>query len=289
MTGPTPGQGDDPQPWGGKPPESRYGTSWDGEPTNPYFADPDEDLPPVGMPPPGPSRKVLAGIAAGVVIVVGAGVAFWWFAVGPGKGTTPAAAAATSQHPAPPPPARPTLTTAPVQAPVTVPSGTPVPTATPTGPNAAAAYNVGMCFDEVAGTSPGTVELNPVACAGNRAVFVINDVVASAADCDTGQGAADYHNHGYEVPDETADVAYCASLVVPANTCFVLGASAPIARAACGSGPNVVRVTAIESAPTAAKACTDKTDPDVWFYQAPTSGQFACVTRPGTVPTTAHR
>lgn len=285
MTGPTQGQGDEtPQPWGGKPDESRYGTPWDERPANPYFADPDEDLPPVGMPPRGPNRKVLAGIAGAVVIIVGAGVALWWFAVGPGRDAQPSAAA-SGQHPAPQAPVRPVPSTSPAQA---APSGTGSPSTAPPPPHPPAAYDVGMCFDEVAGTSPGTVELNPVACAGSRAVFVINDVVASAPDCDTGQGAADYHNHGYEVPDETANVAYCASLVVPADTCFVLGASAPIARAACGSGPNVVQVTAIEPAANAAGACADKSNPDVWFYQAPTSGRFACVTRPVTVPTTAR-
>jgi hypothetical protein len=61
---------------------------------------------------------------------------------------------------------------------------------------------------------------------------------------------------------------------------FVLGGSAPIATAPCGSGPNVVQVQAIEPAPTVASACTDKIDPDVWFYQSPVSGQYACVSRP---------
>jgi hypothetical protein len=117
-------------------------------------------------------------------------------------------------------------------------------------------------------------------------VFVINDVVASAPDCDTGQSAADYKDHGYEVPDETAQVAYCASLVVPAHDCFVLGGSAAIARATCGSATDVVQVQSIESAPSATTACTDKTNPDVWFYQGPSTGQFACVSRPSSSATT---
>jgi hypothetical protein len=166
-------------------------------------------------------------------------------------------------------------------APPALPTGPP----TSAAPDSAAAYDVGSCFDEVGSGQPGKVQLNPVSCAGGSAVFVINSVVASSADCDTGQGAADYKDHGYEVPDETANVAYCASLVVPVNQCFMLGAAAPIARTSCGSQPNVVRVEAIESAPAAASACSDKTDPDVWFYQAPTSGQFACVSRPATTAT----
>jgi hypothetical protein len=255
MTGPFPGQGDETAP-------------------NPYYGDADEDLPPIGQPPRGPNRGVLIAIAAAVVVIVGAGFVLW-FTVGPGKTPgTPVAATGTQPHPAPP---------------ATPNSGSPRPSPSATAPNQAAAYDVGMCFNEVADArTGGGVELNPVACGGNDAVFVINDVVASIADCDTGQGAADYHDHGYQVPDETAGVAYCASLVVPTSDCFVLGGTSPIARAACGSAPNVVQVQAIEPAPSAATACTDKPNPDIWFYQSPTSGQFACVSRPTatTAPTT---
>jgi hypothetical protein len=174
------------------------------------------------------------------------------------------------------------------------PTTTPAPTTPPTtttsaSPNPAAAYDVGSCFNEVSGSSPDKVQLNLVQCGGSDAVFVINDVVPSAARCDSGPGGADYRDHGYEVPDQTANVAYCASLVVPVNDCFVLSGSLPIARVACGPEPDVVRVLAIEPAPSAALACTDKPNPDVWFYQAPTSGQFACVSRPKATTTTTHR
>ena len=73
------------------------------------------------------------------------------------------------------------------------------------------------------GSGPGRVELNLVDCGSGRAVFVINKIVDTATQCDAG---ADFKNHGYEVPDETANVAYCASLVVPANVCFMLAGHA---------------------------------------------------------------
>jgi hypothetical protein len=160
------------------------------------------------------------------------------------------------------------------------------PPSSSTSPDTAAAYDVGSCFDEAQGSGPGKVELNVVECGGDQAVFVINKVVDTVSDCDSG---SDFKNHGYEVPDETANVAYCASLVVPSNICFTLAAAQPIQRTACGSAPGTVRVLAIESAPNAGAACSDKTNPDVWFYQSPDSGQFACVSRPAansTTPTT---
>ena len=273
MTGPDPGQGDDSTPTlgGGQPSESRNETGWDEQAAEPYY----EDYPARFNARPGPSRKVLLAIAAGVVVVIGAAVALFAFGGFPGRASGRPAAASqrpSSHHAAPnPPPSLPTRVTA------TTPAG-------PSGrsPNQAAAYDVGTCFNEVRGASAGKVELNPVPCGGTQAVFVINDVVASASDCDTGQGAADYKNHGYEVPDQTAQVAYCASLVVPAHQCFVLGGTTPIAKAPCGSAPDVVQVMSIESAPSAATACTDKSNPDVWFYQGPNTGQYACVSRPGT-------
>jgi hypothetical protein len=215
----------------------------------------------------GPRRSVLVAIAVAVVVIVGAGVTLW-FTAGPGRGSNPTPVAQTSDRPVPPRSA--------VRPPVS------------SAPDIAAAYDVGSCFDEDTGGAAGHVELNPVPCGGTEAVFVINSVVPSVARCDVG---ADYHNHGYEVPDETANVAYCASLVVPVNVCFVIGGTTPIARTPCGSAPNVVQVLAIESAPNPASACRDKPNPDVWYFQAPTSGQFACVSRPGststsTVPTT---
>jgi hypothetical protein len=268
MTGPNPGQGDDTPPTlGGQPPESRYETGWDEQAAEPYYDDYQTRFAARRR----PSRKVLIAIAAAVVVVAGAATALFAFGGFPGRsGGRPAAASQRpSSHAAPAP-----SLSVPPRVTVTTPAGQ-------SNANHAAAYDVGTCFDEVRGAAAGKVELNPVPCGGTEAVFVINDVVASAPDCDTGQGAADYKNHGYEVPDETAQVAYCASLVVPAHECFVLSGTLPIARAACGAAPGVVQVMSIESAPSAATACTDKSNPDVWFYQGVNTGQYACVSRPG--------
>ena len=259
MTGPVPGSGEDvPQPWDGRPPrESPYYASYDRpEPEQPPWSEP---VPPAAVD--GPNRRVVAALVVATVVVVVGGVAVWWFAAGPGHNATPRPVAAT--HSNPPPPVR--------QAP-----------GTSTSADRAAAYDIGSCFDEAQGSGPGRVELNLVDCGSGRAVFVINKIVDTATQCDAG---ADFKNHGYEVPDETANVAYCASLVVPANVCFTLAATQPIQRTACGSIPGTVQVLAIEAAPSATTACTDKTNPDVWFYQSPTSGQFACVSRPATTST----
>jgi hypothetical protein len=261
MTGP--GEGDSLEPWGRQEPEPEYAP--------PEY--PDE--------PPARRGRTVVMLAIAAVVLAGAGTAIWFFTGGPGHTATPrAAAAATSDPPAP-------------SAPTTGASsgthpGGPVPTGTsgsaaPSGANSPSAYDVGSCFDEQAGQGAGKVQLNPVPCGGDQSVFVINRVVTNAADCDSG---ADYHQHGYEVPDVTVGVTYCASLVVPANVCFVLGGTAPIARATCGSSPDVVTVQSIESAPNVTSACADKVNPDVWYYQSPSSGQFACVSRPAT-PTSA--
>lgn len=255
MTDRFPGRGEIPKPWDGRPP-ARYRTPDVNYDPDPPFVDQSDYDDPMGSPPDGPSRRMLAGIAAAVTVVVLAGLALWWFSAGPGRTVTAAAVAVTSSRKPPP------ATTAPVST-----------------TDTASAYDVGSCFDEANSVSPG-VELDEVPCAGNDAVFIINAVVPDTATCDTGAGSPDYKDHGYTVPDETAGVAYCASLVVPTDQCFVYTQGQPIERAACGSGPDVVRVLAIESAPNVADACPDKPNPDVWYYQSPTSGQYACVSRP---------
>ncbi|HEX4722085.1 MAG TPA: hypothetical protein VH333_06190 [Pseudonocardiaceae bacterium] len=216
------------------------------------------------------SRAKVPAIVVAVLVLVGVGAGVWWFAAGPGHRVSPQPIAAPSSPPVRPP-VRP-------------------PSSTSASRDTSSAYDVGTCFDEQAGSAPGKVQLNPVECGDTQAVFVINKVVGVASDCDS-DASVNYSQHGYEVPDETANVTYCASLVVPVNLCFTLGGSVPIAVASCGSGPNVVQVLSIESAPNVGSACTDKTDPDVWFYQSPTSGQYACVSRPvitatPTAPTT---
>jgi hypothetical protein len=280
VTEPFPGSDDIPKPWDGQPP-AHYRTEWDITAEPVYLQDDDDDDEPGGGPPGGPNRRMLAGIVAAIVVVVAGGVALWWFAPSSGGAhATPRPAITTSSPPTigirhrPPPSA-----------------GQPTSAGrTNASPDNAAAYDVGTCFDEQFGSAAGNVQLNPVPCGGADSVFVINAVVPSATACDSGPGSADYHDHGYEVPDDTAGVTYCASLVVPVNSCFVNGPGKPIARAVCGSSPDVVQVQAIESASAAASACTDRTNPDVWFYQAPNSGQYACVSRPaagGTAPTSS--
>lgn len=261
MTEPSPGPDDIPKPWDGKPPP-RYRSEWDVtvDPVYVEYAEPD----PEPGPPRGPDRRMMAGIAAVIIVVVAAGVALWWLGQPSGGANAALRRAATSSA-----------------APTAIrqrPGNTP-PAGGRTTPDSAAAYDVGQCFDEQFGSAAGNVELNPVPCAGGDAVFVINAVEPTSTACDSGPGSADYHDHGYEVPDDTAGVTYCASLVVPVNSCFTLAPNTPIAVAACGSSPDVVQVLSIESAPTAGTACTDKTNPDVWFYQSPASGQYACVSR----------
>ena len=198
--------------------------------------------------PAGRSRRGPLIAICAVLVVLAGGFLIWWFAGGQGGGAQGVALPA------------PTATSA-----ATSDSGV--------------AYDVGTCFDEAAAGAPGNVRLDPQPCAGDHAVFVINQVVAAASACDSASGA-DYRQHGYEVPDETAKVTYCASLVVPPGQCFVISGTRAIARAVCGSAGDVVKVLAVETANSVTAACTDQTDPDVWFYQSPDSGQYACVSRP---------
>jgi hypothetical protein len=250
----------DPSPWanygggqqaGGKPgderfPDMKYGGG--------FFA----------RPPRKPNFAVVAGIVAAVVVV---GLGIWWFAGGPGRPAGVAGSpSAVSGHQV-------TITGTPSPQPLSQPNSA--------LSNPPAAYDLGSCFDEQPGTQAGRVELNPVTCDGDQAVFVIDKIVTRAADCDVG---FDYHQHGYEVPDETAHVAYCAALVVPATKCFVLGGGQPVTRTVCGSGPYVVEVLAVENASDVKSACADKVNPDVWYFQSAKSGQYACVSRPAANP-----
>jgi hypothetical protein len=208
--------------------------------------------------PAGKSRRGPVIALCAVVVVLAAGLLIWWFSGGqPGNAQGVAAPA-------------PATTTVPATA-----SG-----------DSGVAYDVGTCFDETSGGAPGNVRLDPVPCAGNRAVFVINQVVSVASACDI--AGVDYRQHGYEVPDETARVTYCASLVVPPNQCFVISGAEPIARAACGSAGDVVKVLTVATANSVSAACAGQADPDVWYFQSPDSGQYACVSRPAepSTPTT---
>jgi hypothetical protein len=195
------------------------------------------------------NRLVIVSIAAAAVVLLGTVASVWWFS---GRSNPPSPA-----HAAPP---------------VSMPRHTtkPKPDNSP--------YGVGTCLDEPADPNTGGLELTPVPCAGSSSVLIVNEVVKDYNDCAQG---ADYVNHGFVLSDEVANVDYCVSLVVPANQCFAFSNdnSKPIARAACGSAANVVRVEAVETAASVTAACTDQQQPqDVWYYQSPNSGQFACVT-----------
>ncbi|HEX3788269.1 MAG TPA: hypothetical protein VHW44_10440 [Pseudonocardiaceae bacterium] len=265
-TGPIPDQSEFIEPDftdpGYQPPQYRPVDNFPSTPYQGLGTTPPETPPPppaaAPFPPPRRGRGRRVAIVAAVVVLAVAGTAVWWFTGGPGhrQPATAAPAPTTTQQPRPSAP--------------TTPGG---------AGGDSVAYDVGTCFDEQAGDGPGHVELAPVSCAGQRSVFVINKVVPTAADCDSDPSVS-FKEHGYEVPDETANVAYCASLVVPPDQCFLLSDSKPIQRSTCGSDPAAVEVLEVQPAPNVGAACTNQQNPDIWFYQAPTSGQYACVSRP---------
>jgi hypothetical protein len=213
----------------------------------------------------GSRARIVVTIVSAVVVLVGAAASVWWFS---GRDNQ------SNQHAAPPPVSTPKRTTTPK----------------PTPDNAA--YTVGTCLSEPTDPNSGGLEIKPVSCGGQQAVLIINQVVHDYPDC---QQSADYVNHGFILSDEVAGVDYCASLVVPTNQCFAFSTdnSKPIQRATCGSAPDVVRVESVESAGAVTDACKDQTAPDIWYFQSPTSGQFACVTplppdqAPSSAPTTS--
>lgn len=239
MTSPVPGQ--EHQPWEteSRPPEP---PREQGSDKNSVNTDPQQGA--------HPRQYVIVSIVAAAVVLLGTVASVWWFS---GRSTPP-----SRPHAAPP-------------------VSTPRHTTRPKTPDNSA-YRVGTCLDEPADPNTGGLELTPVPCAGDSSVLIINQVVRDYNDC---AQAADYVNHGFVLSDEVANVDYCVSLVVPANQCFAFSTdnSKPIQRAACGSADNVVRVESVEPAASVTAACTDQQQPqDVWYYQSPTSGQYACVT-----------
>lgn len=196
------------------------------------------------------SLLIMAVIAA--ILVVGGGVAaVWLFGGGEGAQVVSASQAPASTNPY-----------------------------SNNGPKAS--YAAGTCLYEQQPQGqpnhPG-VFLVPVQCGSPASVLTISAVVNSAAAC---AKAADYTHHGFVLSDQDAHVAYCLSLVVPVDQCFTFrdDNSKPIQRVACGSSPTAVRVLAIEAGTDVNAVCADRQPPpDVWFYQSPTSGQFACVSK----------
>ncbi len=198
---------------------------------------------------PGNRSRIIVTIVSAAVVLAGAAASVWWFS---GRSEQPNQPSAAPPVSAP----RHTKKVKPTQD--------------------TSAYGVGTCLTEPADPNSGGLELTPVPCAGSSAVLIINQTVKDYNDCQQG---ADYVNHGFILSDEVANVDYCVSLVVPANQCFAFSTdnSKPIQRAACGSAVNVVRVESVEPAATVTAACKDQTAPDIWYYQSPTSGQYACV------------
>jgi hypothetical protein len=135
-------------------------------------------------------------------------------------------------------------------------------------------FAVGSCF--YGDGSAGGTALRPTACDGDRAVFVINAVVADGAAC--GQ-VADYARFGAAQRDVSAKVVYCVSLVLKQNSCVVLGREAPSRRVDCGSDPTASRVVRVVPSVNPPTACAGVPNADVWYFRGPSSGQIACLTR----------
>jgi hypothetical protein len=251
--------GQQPGPYGQPGPQGYFQPSRDPE-INIYRGFP-------GGPPPRPPRRKTGLIIAILVavLVVGGGVAGIAFALAPGK-------SASGGHPI----ATPTSTQSgglPTQFPgVSGGSGTPAP-GTSTG---SPAWTVGTCFDE--GGSVGHIALSQVPCDSDQSVFVINTVIPMKSQCAGGSGY-----RGDIIGDQDAGVDYCVSLVVPAGQCFVYddqssgGNTQVVQRTTCGNGKYTVRVQAVEPATDPSSACSDVSNVDVWYFQSPTSGKFACV------------
>ena len=199
---------------------------------------------------PGARSRIVITIVIAAVVLVGAAASVWWFSGRNNQSNQGAAAPPVSTQPRP--------------------------TSKPSPTQDNSAYGAGTCLSEPTDPNTGGLEIKPVPCNGPQAVLIINQVVHDYPDCQQG---ADYVNHGFILSDEVANVDYCASLVVPTNQCFAFSTdnSKPIQRATCGSAPNVVRVEAVENSAAVTDACKDQTAPDVWYFQSPTSGQFACV------------
>jgi hypothetical protein len=129
-----------------------------------------------------------------------------------------------------------------------------------------------------------------VSCTSDKAALQINLVIPQKEKCaDTDA----YDSYGDGWYDGKLALRYCASLMVPKGQCVQLDLDGTgfVERAACTStaplasgAPNAktYQVTDVVSSADAKTACdkVPNTD-DVWFYQSPKSGQFACLKRLG--------
>jgi hypothetical protein len=129
-----------------------------------------------------------------------------------------------------------------------------------------------------------------VSCTSDKAALQINLVIPQQQKC---SDTDPYDSYGDGWYDGKLALRYCASLSVPKGQCVQLDLDDTgfVERASCTSttplasgAPNAktYQVTDIVSSANAKTAC-DKvpaTD-DVWFYQSPKSGQFACLKQLG--------
>ena len=128
-----------------------------------------------------------------------------------------------------------------------------------------------------------------VSCTSDKAALQINLVIPQTQKCSESDA---YDSYGDSWYDGKLSLRYCASLTVPKGQCVQLDLddTGLVKRADCtaASGatwaPNAktYQVTDVVSGTSPKTAC-DKvpaTD-DVWFYQSPKSGQFACLKQVG--------
>lgn len=222
-------------------------------------------------PPPRRRGSMIAAIAAAVVVIAGAvvGVVLWL-----GSGSK---APGGGHAIATPPPA--SSGALPTQFPGVPASGASGATGSNGSPGSPA-WSIGACFAEQGAV--GNITLSQVPCQGDQAVFVINAVIPMSSQC---PGGSNYR--GDVIGDRDAKVNYCVSLVVPAGQCFVYddqskaGNAQVVQRTSCGGAQYVVQVQSIERATDPNSACANVSNADIWYYQSPTSGQFACVVQAG--------
>jgi hypothetical protein len=220
-------------------------------------------------PPPRRRGSMIAAIAAAVVVIAGVvvGVVLWL-----GSGSKPPAGGHAIANPTPSSPGA-----LPTQFPgVPASGGSGATGSTGSAGPGSPAWSIGACFDEQG--TVGNITLSQVPCQGDQAVFVINAVIPMSSQC---PGGSKYR--GDTIGDQDAKVNYCVSLVVPAGQCFVYddqsknGNAQVVRRTSCGGGQYEVQVQSVQPATDPNSACANVSNADVWNYQSPTSGQFACV------------
>ena len=215
---------------------------------------------PPPMPPAPPPRRsqrgAVIGTVIGVVLMLGLGT---WAVVGIISSRHSAAAGASDT------------------------SGKPARTSTTRAPRSSntnsAQYNTNDCVWLDVTSSHLTT------CTSDKSALQINLVIPRQNKC---EDADDYDSFGDTWYDDKLSLRYCASLSVPKGQCVQLDLNDTglVERAACTAvaAPNdapktkTYQVMDIVSTANAKTAC-DKvpaTD-DVWFYQSPKSGQFACL------------